>query len=102
MTTKNQATAEFAHDIQTGLARDRKLPYDLLGVSQKRNKDHMTTKNQATAEFAHDIQTGLARHSVPEYEQLPIIGMAASLAMHIRGLGEIDYADRLRSHEAGG
>ncbi|MDG0024939.1 hypothetical protein [Trinickia sp. Y13] len=51
----------------------------------------MMTKNQATAEFAHDIQTGLARHSVPEFEQLPIIGMAASLALHIRGLGEIDY-----------
>lgn len=51
----------------------------------------MTTKNQTTAEFAHDIQTGLARHSVPEYEQLPLIGMAASLALHIRGLGEIDY-----------
>ncbi|MBW0449427.1 hypothetical protein EN871_11655 [bacterium M00.F.Ca.ET.228.01.1.1] len=52
----------------------------------------MTTQHQTTAEFAHDLQTGLARRSVPEFEQLPIIGMAASLALHIRGLGEIDYA----------
>lgn len=44
------------------------------------------------AEFAHDLQIGLARKSVPEFDQLPLIGMAAKLAINIRGLGEIDGA----------
>lgn len=42
------------------------------------------------AEFAHDLQIGLARKSVPEFDQLPLIGMAAKLAINIRGLGEIE------------
>ncbi|AXW04783.1 hypothetical protein CJO82_02395 [Ralstonia solanacearum] len=46
--------------------------------------------NQAKAEFAHDLEVGLSRKSVPEFEQLPLIGMAAKLALHIRGLGSID------------
>lgn len=46
--------------------------------------------NVSKAEFAHDIQVGLARKSVPEFDQLPIIGFAAKLALNIRGLGEID------------
>ena len=48
------------------------------------------TSNLQKAEFAHDLQIGLARKSVPEFDQLPLIGMAAKLAMNIRGLGEID------------
>lgn len=48
------------------------------------------TTNLQKAEFAHDLQIGLARKSVPEFDQLPLIGMAAKLAMNIRGLGEID------------
>lgn len=48
--------------------------------------------NQERAEFAHDIQVGLARKSVPEFESLPIVGMAGKLALNIRGLGEIDGA----------
>lgn len=46
--------------------------------------------NLHKAEFAHDIQVGLARKSVPEFDQLPIIGFAGKLALNIRGLGEID------------
>ena len=48
------------------------------------------TSNLEKAEFAHDLQIGLARKSVPEFDQLPLLGMAAKLAMNIRGLGEID------------
>jgi len=42
-------------------------------------------------ELAHDIQTGLGSIDVPDFEQMRIMGMAATLAIHIRGLGEIDY-----------
>jgi hypothetical protein len=45
--------------------------------------------NQVKAEFAHDLQVGLARASVPEFANLPLIGMAGKLALNIRGLGEI-------------
>lgn len=43
------------------------------------------------AEFAFDIQTGLGRSDAPEFDRLRTIGMAASLAVHIRGVGEIPY-----------
>jgi hypothetical protein len=55
----------------------------------------MSTSNQAKAEFAHDLQVGLTRASVPEFSQLPLIGMAGKLAINVRGLGEI-RADVLR------
>ncbi len=42
-------------------------------------------------ELAYDIQTGLGSIDVPDFENLRTIGMAATLAVHIRGLGEIDY-----------
>ena len=43
------------------------------------------------AEFAFDLHTGLASHRVPEFDDLKLIGMAATLSIHIRGLGEIRY-----------
>jgi len=43
------------------------------------------------AEFAFDIQSGLCRYDISEFDVLRNIGMSASLAVHIRGLGEIDY-----------
>lgn len=43
------------------------------------------------AEIAFDIQNGLGRTDAPEFDKLRVVGMAASLAIHIRGLGEIDY-----------
>lgn len=46
--------------------------------------------NQDKAEFAHDLEVGLARKSVPEFDQLPLVGMAGKLALNVRGLGEID------------
>lgn len=43
------------------------------------------------AEIAFDIQTGLGRIDAPEFDNLRTAGMAASLAIHIRGLPEIPY-----------
>jgi hypothetical protein len=43
------------------------------------------------AEFSFDLHAGLSSLSVSEFDQLPIIGMCATLAVHIKGLGEIDY-----------
>lgn len=43
------------------------------------------------AEFAFDIQIGLGRSDASEFDRLRVIGMAASLAVHIRGIGEIPY-----------
>lgn len=43
------------------------------------------------AELAHDLQTGIARVSIPDFDQLPLVGMASILAIHIKGLGEIEY-----------
>lgn len=43
------------------------------------------------AEFAHDLHSGLSSHQITEFDDLHTIGMAATLAIHIRGLGEIEY-----------
>ncbi len=41
---------------------------------------------------AQDIQTGLQDHQeVPYFETLPLVGMAARLAIHIRGRDAIEY-----------
>lgn len=47
--------------------------------------------SRETAEFAYDLHAGLSTLRVPEFDQLQIIGMAAALAVHIKGLGEIEY-----------
>lgn len=44
-----------------------------------------------TAEFAYDLHSGLAAYQVPEFDDLHTVGMAATLAIHIKGLGQIDY-----------
>ncbi|MEN4849431.1 hypothetical protein ABEH01_08365 [Pantoea agglomerans] len=46
---------------------------------------------KSLVELSHDIQSGLGRIDVPDFDNIRIIGMASILAMHIRGLGEIDY-----------
>ena len=48
-------------------------------------------KSRKIVELAHDIQTGLGRIDVPDFDQMRTMGMASTLAIHIRGLGEIDY-----------
>ena len=47
--------------------------------------------SKETAEFAFDLHAGLSALQVPEFDQLQIIGMAATLAIHIKGLGDIEY-----------
>lgn len=50
-----------------------------------------TQKVPVIAELAHDLQTGLGRISIPDFDRLPIVGMASILALHIKGLGAIEY-----------
>jgi hypothetical protein len=42
-------------------------------------------------ELSYDIQSGLGNTDVPDFEELRVIGMSATLAMHLRGLAEIEY-----------
>ena len=48
----------------------------------------MTKKS---AEIAYDLHSGLSKISIPEFEDLSLVGMAATLAIHIKGLPEISY-----------
>lgn len=43
------------------------------------------------AGFAFDLQAGLASLQIAEYDELITVGMAANLAIHLKGLGEIEY-----------
>jgi len=43
------------------------------------------------AEIAYDLHAGLAACRVSEFDDLTTIGMAGTLAIHIKGLGQIDY-----------
>lgn len=47
---------------------------------------------QKIAEVAHDLQVSLGRTSIPDFDELQHVGMAAILATHMRGLGAIDYS----------
>lgn len=44
-----------------------------------------------TAEFAYDLHTGLSSLQIAEFDDLQTIGMAATLSIHIKSLGEIEY-----------
>jgi len=56
-------------------------------------KDKTVTIPSATevAEFAYDLHAGLSLLQVPDFDDLQTIGMATTLAIHIKGLGEIEY-----------
>lgn len=43
------------------------------------------------AEFAYDLHAGLSSQQISEFDDLQTIGMASTLAIHIKGLGSIDY-----------
>lgn len=43
------------------------------------------------AEFSYDLHSALGDYETPELDYLKTLGMAATLAVHIRGLGEIPY-----------
>ncbi|WNH54488.1 hypothetical protein [Stenotrophomonas oahuensis] len=47
--------------------------------------------SKALAEIAYDLHSGLASNQIPEFDDLQLIGMAGTLAIHIKGLGEIEY-----------
>lgn len=47
--------------------------------------------SRQVAEFAYDLHAGLAAMQISEFDDLHVIGMAATLAIHIKGLGQIDY-----------
>lgn len=48
-------------------------------------------KGKPLAEFASDIQTGIGAFEVSDFDELRMIGMAANLAVQLRGLPELDY-----------
>lgn len=43
------------------------------------------------AEFSYDLHNALGEYETPELDRLKTLGMVATLAVHIRGLGEIPY-----------
>jgi len=47
--------------------------------------------NNKIAEFSFDLHSALGEYETPELDYLKQLGMAATLAVHIRGLGEINY-----------
>lgn len=51
----------------------------------------MTLTNKQIAEYAFDLQVGLEGADVPEYDASKMIGMAAVLAVNLRGLPEVQY-----------
>ena len=48
-------------------------------------------ENKKLGEFAFDLHTSLKEYSIPDFENLPDIGRAAALAVHLKGLAEIPY-----------
>ena len=42
-------------------------------------------------ELSYDVQAGLGKIDVPDFDGLRTMGMAATLAIHLRGLPEIEY-----------
>ncbi|EHI5141375.1 hypothetical protein CGJ95_11515 [Vibrio parahaemolyticus] len=48
-------------------------------------------KGRKLVELSYDIQSGLGNTDVPDFEGLREMGMAATLAIHLRGMPEIEY-----------
>lgn len=48
-------------------------------------------KGRKLVELSYDIQSGLGNTEVPDFEALREMGMAATLAIHLRGMPELDY-----------
>lgn len=49
------------------------------------------SKKSLIAEIAFDVQTGLGPYDVVEFDWLRSVGMSTVLAVHLRGLGELEY-----------
>src|ERR1051326_4396951 len=63
----------------------------IRGPGPKHDRFAELTMKREVAEFAYDLHAGLSAHQVSEFDDLHTIGMAATLAIHIKGLGEIEY-----------
>lgn len=48
-------------------------------------------KGRKLVELSYDVQAGLGRIDVPDFDRLRTMGMAATLAIHLRGLQEIEF-----------
>jgi hypothetical protein len=48
-------------------------------------------KGRQLVELSYDIQSGLGNVDVPDFDSMRTMGMSATLAMHLRGLPEIEY-----------
>ncbi|MCF7496529.1 hypothetical protein L3V35_15910 [Vibrio sp. L5-1] len=48
-------------------------------------------KGRKLVELSYDIQSGLGNTDVPDFDGLREMGMAATLAVHLRGMPEIEY-----------
>ncbi|BDM22242.1 hypothetical protein KMS_R20000 [Pseudomonas sp. LRP2-20] len=48
-------------------------------------------KGRKLIELSYDVQAGLGRIDVPDFDRLRTMGMAATLAIHLRGLQEIEF-----------
>jgi len=48
-------------------------------------------KGKQLIELSYDIQSGLGNTDVPDFDTLRTMGMATTLAIHFRGLPEIEY-----------
>ena len=48
-------------------------------------------KGKELIELSYDVQSGLGNTDVPDFDTLRTMGVAATLAIHLRGLPEIDY-----------
>ncbi|WP_220416898.1 hypothetical protein [Enterovibrio norvegicus] len=48
-------------------------------------------KGRKLVELSYDVQSGLGNTDVPSFDNMRDLGMAATLAVHLRGLPEVDY-----------
>jgi hypothetical protein len=48
-------------------------------------------KSQLNAELTHDLQAALGLTVVNDFDNLQVVGMASIVALHIKGLGQIEY-----------
>ncbi len=51
----------------------------------------MAIDGKQLAEYASDVQSGLGLYQVPDFANLRIVGMAALLAINLRGLDDVSY-----------
>lgn len=58
---------------------------------QIQSRERLLMNKTKIAEFSYDLHSALGEYETPEFDYLKKLGMAATLAVHIRGLGSIPY-----------